>query len=115
MPNLRLEGQKAEDLAAGYLLSQGFTLVTRRYAIKGGEIDLIALDGEILVFVEVRSRSGKGLTPEESVDARKRARLVRAAERYLEESRETRETRFDLVAVEGSDLRHHRDFFRPGM
>jgi len=115
MPNLRAVGEEAEDRAADYLLAAGFTLITRRYTIRGGEIDLIALDGETLVFVEVRHRDGKGMTPEESVGHKKTVSLARTAEAYMLESGEKREIRFDLIAIDPDGIRHHRDFFRPGL
>ena len=67
MPDKRALGREAEDRAARYLLEQGYTLVTRRFSSKGGEIDLVALDGETMVFVEVKARSGKFGTPEEAI------------------------------------------------
>ena len=115
MPNLRAVGREAEDRAADYLLSIGYTLVTRRYTVKGGEIDLVVLDGETLVFVEVKQRDGRGLTPEESVDAKKTERLAFAADAYMPLTGEKRDIRFDLVAIDPSGLRHHKDFFRPGL
>lgn len=114
MPDLRSIGREAEDKAAAYLLSIGYTLVTRRYTVKGGEIDLIVLDGETLVFVEVKQRDGRGMTPEESVDHKKTERLVVAADGYTHAMGEKRDIRFDLVAIDPSGLRHHKDFFRPG-
>ncbi len=114
MPDLRALGREAEDRAAAFLLSLGYTLVTRRYTVKGGEIDLVALDGETIVFVEVKARDGRGLSPEESVDDRKTRRLAFAADAYMTETCEKRDIRFDLVAIDPKGLRHHKDFFRPG-
>jgi putative endonuclease len=108
-------GRKAEDRAAAYLLEQGFTIITRRFTIQGGEIDLIALEGDTLVFVEVRLRKSPGMSPEETVDHRKRQRLARAADTYIAQMGEKRDIRFDLIAIEGDQLRHHRDFFRPSL
>ena len=79
-------------------------LVTRNYRCRRGEIDLVMRDTETLVFVEVRRRTsrafGGGL---DSVDARKRARLVAAAEHYLMMKRIGDECpcRFDVVAIDG--------------
>lgn len=115
MPDFRSLGREAEDKAAAYLLSIGYTPVTRRYTVKGGEIDLVVLDGETLVFVEVKQRDGRGLTPEESVDRKKTERLAVAAEAYMLAMGETRDIRFDLVAIDPRGLRHHKDFFRPGL
>ncbi|MBI3721608.1 MAG: YraN family protein, partial [Fimbriimonas ginsengisoli] len=99
MPDLRRLGREAEDRAAAFLLEQGLTLVTRRYTARGGEIDLIALDGETLVFVEVKSRGPRG-SPEEAIDDRKAARLSAAADAYMAAMHERdRPIRFDLVAI----------------
>lgn len=113
MPDRRALGRQAEDLAARFLLDNGYTLVTRRFSARGGEIDLIALDGEILVFVEVKARDGRTGRPEEAVDMRKARRLAAAAQAYLAKMNEVDRTiRFDLVAIEGQEIRHLPDFFR---
>jgi putative endonuclease len=110
--NLRRVGREGEDRAAAYLESLGYTIVTRRYCTRGGEIDLVALDGEILVFVEVKERRAPGYVPEEGVGERKSARLSSAARKYLSEmGEETREVRFDLIAIDREGLRHHVDAF----
>lgn len=107
-----LDGRLAEDRAAQHLLSLGYVLVTRRYRARGGEIDLVALDGETLVFVEVRYRAAA--SPEASVDLRKVERCAAAARAYVQATGMTeREVRFDLIAVDEHELRHHRDAFRP--
>jgi putative endonuclease len=106
--NLRAEGAAAEDLAADYLVSLGFTIVTRRFSRKGGEIDLIALDGDELVFVEVKARGPDQGLPEESIGPKKLAALKRTIETYRREVAETdRPYRIDLVAIDGNGLRHH--------
>jgi putative endonuclease len=114
VPNLRRVGQQAEDQAADFLVAAGYTLVTRRFKARHGEIDLVALDGEVLVFVEVKQRSAPGYVPEESVGDRKLAALRRAAEEYcLKVGEADREWRFDLVAIDRGGLRHHRDILGP--
>lgn len=93
-------GQRAEDNALTYLQQQGLRLVARNYRCRLGEIDLIMDDGCGLVFVEVRYRTstrfGGAL---ESIDGRKRARLVAAASHYLAVKRIDRRSRFDVVAI----------------
>ena len=79
-------------------------LVNRNYRCRRGEIDLVMRDGDVLVFVEVRRRTsrvfGGGAA---SIDARKRTRLVAAAEHYLMSHRigDHRPCRFDVVAIDG--------------
>lgn len=114
MPNLRRLGRDAEDRAAQHLLEQGFTIVTRRYKAKHGEIDLVALEGEVLVFVEVKCRRSPSAWPEAAVDERKIERLAQAAAEYAARFEcDNRPTRFDLVAVTPKEVRHYRDAFRP--
>ena len=114
MPNLRQVGAEAEDRAAEFLLGLGYTVVTRRFKSSRGEIDIIALDGETLVFVEVKFRRSAIDVPEEAVDAKKVAHFARAADEYLQKSGMTESAvRFDLVAVTPDELRHHIDAFRP--
>lgn len=114
MPDQRAVGREAEDRAAAFLLEKGYSLITRRFTAKGGEVDLIALDGDILVFVEVKARSGRGGKPEEAIDHRKAKRFATAAQIYLAQMEEKpdRAIRFDLVAIDPDGLRHLPDFFR---
>ena len=86
----------------------------RNFRARGGEIDIVAREGDVLVFVEVRSRGDAGFgTPEESVAPAKRRRIVAAARGYLSgvPPSSWREARFDVVAIEGSgdaaELRHY--------
>ena len=90
------------------------TIVERNFRTRGGEIDIVARKGDVLVFVEVRSREVLDFgTPEESVTPAKRRRIVGAARRYLSKVPPSswREARFDVIAIEGSDpgavLRHY--------
>ena len=85
-----------------------------------GEVDLVATTGEVLVFVEVKTRRGTGYgTPGESVSPRKQARLARVAAHYAAVFEPTEpEFRFDVIAIvwgdDGSaDLEHIEDAFRP--
>jgi putative endonuclease len=90
------------------------TIVERNFRVRGGEIDIVARKGDVIVFVEVRSREVPGFgTPEESVTPAKRRRIVGAARRYLSKVPPSswREARFDVIAIEGSgeraELRHY--------
>lgn len=109
MPNLRRVGAVAEDRAADYLIGLGYTLVTRRYKARHGEIDVIALDGETLVFVEVKARHAGG-DPEASIGDAKLGSMGRAASQYRIETEQTdRDWRFDIIAIDRTGLRHHID------
>ncbi len=108
--NRRAEGREAEDRAASHLIENGFTVVTRRWKGKRGELDLVVLEGDLLVFVEVKLRRAPGYIPEESIDDAKMRNLAIAAREYLASVGEPdRECRFDLIAIDPAGLRHHRD------
>jgi putative endonuclease len=99
-PRARL-GASGERLAAGTLEAHGYQIVARNWRCVYGEIDLIAEDGDELVFVEVKTRRGARLgTPEEAITPAKRRRLIAAAQTYLaEQGAEQRPYRIDVVAV----------------
>ena len=95
-------GALGERAARGYLERTGFTVLDTNYRCPHGEIDIVARDSDSVVFVEVRSRSGRDFgTPEESITAGKARRLVATAQTYLQ-SREglPPNWRIDLVAVD---------------
>lgn len=95
-------GQRGEILAAEKLVERGYTLLARNYRCAYGEIDVIARQGEALVFVEVRTRRGAAFgSPEESITPRKQAHLIAAAQHYLQANNLLDENwRIDVVAVE---------------
>jgi putative endonuclease len=91
--------RRAEIRAARFLRTHGYRLVASGYRVREGEVDLIAWDGTILVFVEVKSRRNTD-PPESVVGMRKRARIVKAAHVYLARHRLNDVLfRFDIVAV----------------
>jgi putative endonuclease len=101
-------GRAAEERAAEYFLKLGYTIITRNYQIRGGEIDLIALDGDELVFIEVRWRSDDH--GEESMGPKKVAALRRTIQSYLRQMEETRAHRCDLFVASPKECRHHQNF-----
>jgi putative endonuclease len=102
-------GRSAEREAAEFLGNLGYTLITRRFKAKHGEIDLIYLDQETLVFVEVRSSRSSDRRPEDGVGERKLNNLCRAAAEFIALAEDRREIRFDLIAIDSQGLRHHKD------
>ena len=92
------KGRVGEELAAAHLQRLGYVVVARNVRAGGGEIDIIARDGPLLCFIEVRRRR-RVLDALVSVDARKQRRLVRAATAYLTRLREVPRCRFDVVVV----------------
>jgi putative endonuclease len=100
-------GAAAEALAAEFLEAQGLAIVARNYRCRGGEIDLIARDGETLIFVEVRLRSDPAFGgAAASITSAKKRRLRFAALHYLSRSRPRRQDppcRFDAILLEALD------------
>lgn len=97
----RLLGDRGERLAARVLKRKGYRILARQCRGRLGELDLVALDGDCLVFVEVKTRStDRAGRPGEAVDRNKRGRLTRAALAWLK-SRNLLEhrSRFDIVAI----------------
>lgn len=94
-------GRYGEDVAARHLQAAGLTVVERNWRCRDGEIDIVARQGEILVFCEVKTRSGPAFgMPAEAVTPVKAARIRRLAGRYLAERRPGYgELRFDVVSV----------------
>jgi putative endonuclease len=91
-------------------LAKGYTILTRRYRSKRGEIDVVALDGETLVFVEVKERAQGD--PELAVSLGKQQRIADAALRYQTEFEQGgRDVRFDTIAIVGDTIRHHENAF----
>ncbi len=109
-------GRFGEQLAAEALQTSGFVLLERNWRCRYGELDLVAVDGEVLVFVEVKTRSSVAYgDPAEAVHPAKAARLRRLALYWLAEhtDRYWPELRFDVVAVvrcgaDGPEVRHLR-------
>src|SRR3989338_1996330 len=77
------QGDIGEELACKYLLANGYKILERNFRIRGGEIDIVAVDGKTLVYVEVKTRTSYQFgRPEESVTLRKLKFLERAAKFY---------------------------------
>ena len=117
-PRRRL-GNLGERAAERHLRAAGLTIVARGFRFRGGEIDLIARDGEELVFVEVKTRTSEDFgNPTESVTRAKRRKLLQAASFYLQSRGLMQQPcRFDVVAIrlgrDGiSSLEHLQDAFR---
>jgi putative endonuclease len=112
-------GQRGEDAAAAFLQRLGMRIETRNWRSPAGEIDIVAREGDELVFVEVKTRkSERAGTAEEAVSAAKQRRIVRLARAYLASVGGTPDTgvRFDVVAIrviaeDRALLRHYRGAF----
>ena len=110
--------RRSELNAASFIRSKGYRLIVSGYRVKEGEVDLIAWDGEVLVFIEVKSRNTAD-PPEDAVGFTKQRRIVRAAHAYIASYKLHDKTyRFDIVTVnqnggESSEYRLLQDAFRP--
>lgn len=100
-PRRRL-GQWGEKVAALHLEAQGLVILERNWRCRGGEIDLVARDGETVVFVEVKTRRGRDFgAPEEALTPHKAAKLMQLGQQYIADHElDNVDWRIDLVAVE---------------
>jgi putative endonuclease len=96
-------GRWGEAVAVEYLKANGYTVLGRNLRTLHGELDIVASKDNLLVFVEVKTRSSHSFAyPEDSVTPRKQAHMLSAAEDYLQQHPESGETwQFDVIAVEG--------------
>lgn len=93
-------GKIAEDLAAKFLADLGFKILKRNYRFQKAEIDIIAEKEHQIIIAEVKARSSDAfLLPQEAVTKSKIRLLVLAANQYLEETKSSKEVRFDIVSV----------------
>lgn len=93
-------GDRGEDLARAFLEGKGYEIVCRNYRTHLGEIDLIARDGAVLVFVEVKTRRHDLFgQPFEAVGPRKRGKLARVALHFMKQKCLSAPARFDVVSI----------------
>ena len=121
MPSAKTKlGRRGEDQAARFLRRLGHKIIARNYLCPIGEIDLVTIDGDTLVFVEVKSKLAGDLGGFTNITAAKQHKLVELAGTYLQQHQPRyTETRFDAVEVEYPDaslkrpvIRHLEDAFR---
>jgi len=107
-------GRRGERAAEKHLRRIGYRIVARNFRAAGAEIDLVAIDGDTLVFVEVKTRRSRAAgAPEEAVDERKQKRMRRAAEVFARRYRADEiEMRFDIIAVDASGNRLEIELLR---
>ena len=118
MTHTRQKGRVGEDIATAFLEREGFQIIERNWYYRHKEVDIIAIDGDELVIIEVKSRTAPMLErPEQAIDRNKQRLLVYAANAYARYNRILKEIRFDVVFVidsaEGREIRHIRRAFYP--
>lgn len=111
-------GDKGEAIAHNYLQNLGYTILESNWHFHHYEIDIIAKDGDELVIVEVKSRTGTAFEhPSEAVGARKMRFLIEAAEAYIYKTNSHADTRFDIISIifsnEQFELEHYKNAFNP--
>ncbi len=109
-------GNRGESLAENLLLDKGYKILERNWRFSRAEVDIIAKDGDVLVFVEVKTRSSEIFgKPEESVSTQKEILLKDAASVYMEQIGHEWEIRFDIISIlikgEGYSIEHFKDAF----
>jgi putative endonuclease len=107
-------GIRGEDLAVDELERLGYAVLARRYRTRHGEIDIVARDGETIVFVEVKVKERAEFgSAAEAVTLRKQRRVISMAVDYLARNRLTsRPCRFDVVAIDGADEEATLTYYR---
>jgi putative endonuclease len=106
-------GNAGEDRAAQFLAERGLHIIERNFRVRGGEIDLVCRDRDVIAFVEVRLRaSGSYGGAAASITSAKQARLLLAARHWLSRHGE-RPCRFDCVLIQNGELSWLKDAFRP--
>lgn len=103
----REKGFQAETVAAEFLKGLGYSIRERNFNCRMGEIDIIAQDGETLVFVEVKARASAAFgLPQETVTFSKRRKIIKTALLYSQRERLDCPMRFDVVAIQNGAVEH---------
>lgn len=100
------KGREFEDVACLYLIRIGYKVLKRNVHCRYGEIDILALDGDTLVFVEVKGGAGHSSTdPAYRMDTTKLAKILKCAEKLMAEF-PAQDCRIDLLVIRGSEVEH---------
>ncbi len=107
------KGKGAEKRAVKFLEEQGHHVVEENYFCYRGEVDVITFDDQYLVFVEVKKR-GKGsfASPEMAITDDKKERLIKCSKRWIMQNDYSGDSRFDVLALSGGEIRHYKDAIR---
>jgi putative endonuclease len=114
-------GQQGEEIATQFLLEKNFKILARNWRSGRSELDIIAYDHQVLVFVEVKTRSSAAIAPPEAaVSAKKQQMLVAAAIDFMHHIGHEWAIRFDVLGIvlnktSAPKIEHHKDAFFPGL
>lgn len=113
MKNKKIEGNKGEQMALEYLVSNGYKVVERNFIAKGGEIDIIAFKENTIVFIEVKNRNSNAFGESlEAITPAKIKCIVKSAKQYIHcHKLYAREARFDIIAINNDKIDHITDAF----
>ncbi|MGZ3755126.1 MAG: YraN family protein [Mucilaginibacter sp.] len=112
-------GRKGESLARAHLENTGYKIMDQNWTHDRAEIDLVAYKDDVIIFTEVKTRTGNWFgEPEDFVDARKQKLLIKAADEYIYLKQHEGEVRFDIIAIlfdkqNNYTLKHIEDAFWP--
>ncbi|MCP4442451.1 MAG: YraN family protein [Aureispira sp.] len=110
-------GELGEQIAQKYLQAQEYRILTTNWRWGKGEVDIIAQKGEVLVFVEVKTRTNNNFgQPEEAVTTKKQQLFYELAVEYMYQINYEQEFRFDIIAIvlePKQDIQHYQDAFFP--
>ena len=109
-------GREGEELATAFLRQKGYTILEQNYKTKFGEIDIIAKDSDVFVFVEVKTRADTTFGyPFEAVNLRKRDKIRKVALRFMKTQKKELPSRFDVMSITrdrgGTRIEHIQDAF----
>lgn len=110
-------GKWGEDLACERLVAEGCAIVQRNWRVGHYEVDIIAMRGSRIIFVEVKTRSHRDDDPLDAMDRRKMMRIARSANAYVQMYDIRQEVQFDIFAIRGTpddyEIEHIADAFFP--
>ena len=106
-------GKKGEELAAALCSKRGLLILEMNHRTRSGEIDIIAKDGDVLVFIEVKTRTGNAYgAPFEAVTRKKQAKIRTVALSYMKRFRKEVSVRFDVISILVEDGKPSLEYFQ---
>jgi len=111
-------GRRGEELARRHLLLQNMSILTSNYTFRKGEIDVIAMDGQELVFVEVKTRNSNYFgEPYQAVNRTKQRQIIKVANQFIQERKLNYDVRFDIISIvinnHQTKVQHIKNAFTP--